>query len=100
MNTLEWGSDQAWRVDAACRGVDPALFFPQVRPGRDDQRLRAARFVAETYCQRCPVLALCHDLAERTKSVGIWAGSYRRALGDASIKRVPLVPAAPKREAS
>ena len=95
MTAPEWAENHGWRVAATCRGTDPALFFPQVRPGRDDQRLRAARFVAETYCQRCPVLDHCHALAETTKSVGIWAGTYRRALGNASIKTVPLVPAAP-----
>lgn len=93
----EWGSDQGWRVAAACRGADPMLFFPKVTPGRDQNRLRAAQVVAETYCQRCPTLQQCHDLAERTKSDGLYGGSWRRALGNGSIKRVPLIPAAPRR---
>lgn len=95
MTAPEWAENHGWRVAATCRGTDPTLFFPHVRPGRDDQRLRAARMVAETFCQPCPVLAQCHQLAEHTKSVGIWAGTWRRLLGNARIKAVPLVPAAP-----
>lgn len=62
-----------WVVDAACRGMDPALFFPE----RGDPA-HAARAV----CADCVVRAECaeYGMAERD---GIWGGlngNERRAI--------------------
>ena len=88
-----------WVVHAACRGADPELFFPQAKPGRDGSEVRRASFVAQTYCQPCPVLAACHQLAEEVPgTVGIWGGSWRRlkSAGSTQTVRRPLVSAAPR----
>lgn len=86
-------ADQGWRVHAACRGADPTQFFPDLTGGGSAD-LRPVAAVAWRYCEGCPVLAACGELAERTRSVGIWAGAYRRQRGDTSISSLPLVPAA------
>lgn len=58
----------AWHQEAACRGADPDLFFPErgqsVAPARE-------------LCDRCPVRAECLDvgLGER---FGIWGGTSER----------------------
>jgi WhiB family transcriptional regulator, redox-sensing transcriptional regulator len=64
-----WG----WQLAAACRGADPALFFPL-----DSERgpHRAAReAAAKAVCRRCPVRPPCaaHALAAGESS-GIWGG--------------------------
>lgn len=43
---------QEWRLRAACRGMDPDLFFPS----RGD---RVATEKAKEICSRCPVRADC-----------------------------------------
>lgn len=57
-----------WRSDAACRGEDPALFFPG-RGGSVDAALAV--------CDRCPVRAECAD-AGRTEYSGVWGGMSER----------------------
>lgn len=45
-----------WRSAAACRGVDPELFFPVAETGPAyDAQVGAAKAV----CARCPVVAEC-----------------------------------------
>ena len=79
-----------WTQRAACRDVDPEVFFPvgdlDAGPRTYDLAWRAAR----TYCAACPVLLDCHLRAERTDSQGLWAGAWRawRAVPE------PLIPAA------
>lgn len=91
--------DLDWRVHARCRGADDLdQFFPEIG---GDCNLRAASQTAWQYCQPCPVIDRCHQLAERTPaSVGIWGGCYRRRVSTGSAKTtpLPLVPAAPKQE--
>ena len=96
----DYGTGLDWRVDAACRGADPDLFFADIGPARD---LRPLAELAWRYCQPCPVIDRCHQSADRAAgTVGIWGGSYWRlkSAGAAQSVRIPLVPAAPKREAS
>ena len=64
-----------WQVEAACRGVDPDLFYPA-------QGESAAE--AKAVCRECPVTAECLDYALETRQrFGIWGGkseSERRPL--------------------
>lgn len=63
----------AWQADAACRGMDPAVFFPPTSEGgvRHRQRLDAAKMI----CRRCPAIQAClsHALRAREAS-GVWGG--------------------------
>ena len=72
-----------WRPDAACRGLDPELFFSSDEiANRQERQDREAE--AKAVCARCPVrtecLAYAIDAGER---YGIWGGLdpvERRAL--------------------
>lgn len=58
---------------AACRGHDPALWFPQqFTPAAE----RTARAVA--ICRGCPIRVECLDYALRLDppAIGIWAGRW------------------------
>lgn len=44
-----------WHADAACRGMDPALFFP------DAKGPTVVAPEVEAACRRCPVKAECLD---------------------------------------
>jgi WhiB family redox-sensing transcriptional regulator len=69
---------QEWRQFAACRGVDPATFFPE----RGDRETVEA---AKSLCATCPVAEECIEYAVSlgTRS-GIWGGrsahNYRSSL--------------------
>ena len=67
----------AWHAEAACRGVDPALFFPEKRGEH-----RPVQALA--YCAECPVTAPCLASAlELASTVGVWGnttGLERRGL--------------------
>lgn len=56
-----------WRLIAACRNMDPAIFFP--RPG-------ASADYAKTVCAGCSVRAECAE-AGREERHGIWSGKTR-----------------------
>ena len=59
---------QAWRDDAACRGIGPDRFFSD----RGDVEAVAA---AKALCEVCPVTAECFDYAARHRvRVGVWGG--------------------------
>lgn len=66
-------SDEArrsWTRLAACRGMDPAVFFP----GRG-----APTSEAKAVCARCPVKAECLKAAlEERERFGIWGGFSER----------------------
>jgi WhiB family redox-sensing transcriptional regulator len=59
---------QNWRLAAACRGLDPKLFFPE--RGEDASTAKAV-------CARCPVRAECLADGFAEKS-GIWGGTSER----------------------
>jgi WhiB family redox-sensing transcriptional regulator len=75
----------SWRMHAACRTVDSALFF-----GGDWERPRARRRrerQAKAVCATCPVLVPCRAYAlARREAYGIWGGlserDRARILGD------------------
>ena len=61
-----------WFADAACKGVDPALFFPDEALGEE----RDHYFVqAKRVCLTCPVRLQCleHALATGERH-GVWGG--------------------------
>lgn len=57
-----------WRNLAACRGMDPDLFFPE----RGDLYTAQA---AQAVCGTCPVAAECLEFAiEVGEKIGVWGG--------------------------
>lgn len=59
-----------WRMLGACRGLDPAVFFPETDEMADE---------AKEICLSCDVRVSCleHALASREK-VGVWGGTTER----------------------
>jgi len=58
----------AWQRRAACRGLDPSIFFPK----RDEVRNRRR---AQAVCSECPVRDICLVEALRNdEPLGIWGG--------------------------
>jgi WhiB family redox-sensing transcriptional regulator len=59
-----------WSARAACRGLDPMIFFPAT-----DEDAETAKEI----CGQCPVLELCleHALGERERE-GVWGGCTER----------------------
>lgn len=61
-----------WRAAAACRSVDPELFFPI----SDSAKCREQAAEAKAVCSVCPVQRECLAFAMRTRQVhGIWGGT-------------------------
>lgn len=60
----------AWRQRAACRGVDPDIFYPA-----SDEEVEAAKAI----CTVCPVREPCleYALANRERD-GVWGGATER----------------------
>ena len=59
-----------WRTEAACRFLDPALFFIE--------RGAVVSEVAVNACQTCPVASECYVHALRHEAYGYWAGTSER----------------------
>jgi hypothetical protein len=60
----------AWRSLGACRGADPAIFFPE----RGDSTIEAKQV-----CAGCPVRGECLDFAlDLNEKFGIWGGKSER----------------------
>lgn len=60
-----------WRDDAACRHLDPELFFPISTMGAALPQIQAATRI----CRRCPVRLDCLRWAlESGQDAGIWGG--------------------------
>jgi WhiB family redox-sensing transcriptional regulator len=59
-----------WRQRAACRGLDPEIFYPA-----SDEEAEEAKAI----CASCPVRQLCleHALAFRERD-GVWGGLTER----------------------
>jgi WhiB family transcriptional regulator, redox-sensing transcriptional regulator len=61
-----------WRDDAACRDVDPELFFPVGNAG--PARLQIVQ--AKRVCARCPVRTPCLEWALASgQEAGVWGGT-------------------------
>ena len=62
----------SWRLDAACRQVDPELFFPIGTTGPAIEQVGRAKGI----CQACPVREACLRWALRNRiAFGIWGGT-------------------------
>lgn len=75
MSDLPWfpDLDERWKADAACRGMDTNLFFPE---RGQTHIVRAALAV----CERCTVRQECFDYCRLSGlRVGIWGGLSERA---------------------
>jgi WhiB family transcriptional regulator, redox-sensing transcriptional regulator len=74
---VEWADgERDWRLDAACRDVDPELFFPE--PGQAPQAA-AAKQVCAGCVVRGPCLeAALHGPQARDDHAGIFAGTTAR----------------------
>lgn len=73
MNTSTAGTVD-WRDLAACRAVDPDLFFPPGAPHSEGSALQLAD--AQAVCHRCPVSGPCLAYAiAAVEPEGIWAGT-------------------------
>jgi WhiB family transcriptional regulator, redox-sensing transcriptional regulator len=76
-----------WRDDAACRGVDTNLFYP-------DRGAPSVYSRPLAYCKRCPVLAECraeadkHE-AEAMRTDGVWGGETPEMRKARRTKRRP-----------
>jgi len=60
----------SWRQRAACRGVDPDVFYPPYEDEGDE---------AKAICATCPVRQACLEfaLAHRERD-GVWGGATER----------------------
>jgi WhiB family transcriptional regulator, redox-sensing transcriptional regulator len=88
-DTNSWRSTGAgrtnWRDHAACRPLDPDLFFPVSTSGASLTDIEAAKRV----CQRCPVAAACLRLALDLGQVsGVWGGTTEEERG--ALRRAPV----------
>ena len=64
----------AWHRRAACRGEQPASFFPPPHFERKELRLARER-VAKAICLTCPVADSCLGYALETREPhGVWGG--------------------------
>jgi WhiB family redox-sensing transcriptional regulator len=68
--TADTETEPLWQTEAACRGLDPDLFFPV----RD-----ASATEAKAVCATCPVAAECLEFAlANGEHFGIWGGVPER----------------------
>lgn len=65
------GEELDWRARAACRNVDPELFFPTATAGL---ALTAEERRALAVCAGCPVLAACRTWALADQPHGVAGG--------------------------
>jgi WhiB family redox-sensing transcriptional regulator len=63
-------TNQTWRQHAACRGVEPEIFYP----ASDEEAA-----VAKSVCGVCPVRQLCleYALSSRERD-GVWGGATEK----------------------
>ena len=73
VNNRVWSTDQAgWRMQAACYGLDPEIFFSLYATGGTASSRKLA---AKRVCGRCTVAAECLSGAMRHgEGWGIWGG--------------------------
>jgi len=65
------GQRPDWRDQAACRGADPELFFPDGDTRSARNGVKAARLI----CRGCPVRVTCLSWALASgQEAGIWGG--------------------------
>jgi WhiB family redox-sensing transcriptional regulator len=66
--------DLAWRRSAACRGLDPEIFFPSIDIEEDD-----AFDDAKAVCTVCAVRETCLEFALQVREKeGVWGGATEK----------------------
>jgi WhiB family redox-sensing transcriptional regulator len=84
---VEW----SWRMLAACRSVDPDLFFPVSSTGKSLEQADRAKAV----CACCIVRRQCLAFALRTRQAhGIWGGLTEEERSQPRPGRTTTAPAA------
>lgn len=67
---MEKPKTKAWRQRAACRGVDPDIFYPVTDEDADEAR---------SICRGCDVHEACLEWALQTRERdGVWGGATER----------------------
>jgi len=67
-----WDASIEWRRDAACKDIDPNLFFPIGVTGPAVDQIDAAKSI----CNGCPARVQCLDFAITTnQEFGVWGGT-------------------------
>lgn len=62
---------QTWRQHAACRGIDPDVFYPLDQDDDDE--------AAKQVCLACPVRQACLEYALTSRETdGVWGGASER----------------------
>lgn len=79
MNTSVALRPAYWRDRAACRDIDPDLFFPVATGG--SSLAQEARALA--VCRTCTVRAPCLRFAMDTREDGVWGGTTAAERNDA-----------------
>ncbi len=64
-------AEMDWRAYAACRDVDPDLFFPLGTTDASLPQIEAAKQI----CRTCPVSAPCLRWALESGDDGVWGGT-------------------------
>lgn len=70
-------TDEHWRKQAACRGMDTEMFYPVIREsaGRITPETRKQVRDAIAVCRQCPVKVECYSHAVHfDERYGIWGG--------------------------
>ena len=66
-----------WRDRAACRGINPEIFYPHAGSPRG-RVTKASKALALSLCAECGVVTPCLDFALSTplnQDFGIWGGT-------------------------
>jgi WhiB family transcriptional regulator, redox-sensing transcriptional regulator len=62
-----------WQLDAACAGLDTALFYQADNERGSSVRLRERK--AKAICARCPVISNClKEALKNNEPYGVWGG--------------------------
>lgn len=73
--------DATWRAQAACQGMPPNLFFPEVDEyTTDEEYAELIRKLAVAYdvCAGCPVREECAEFARANRYEGVYGGQLWR----------------------
>jgi WhiB family redox-sensing transcriptional regulator len=76
-------ADTSWKPAAACRGIDPDLFFPVGSGAPGEMDTEAMEEIAAAMCRSldCPVRADClnYAMAYPAEPMGVWGGMSTKA---------------------
>lgn len=71
---MEVRTENAWQIQAACRGPQSVMFFPPSHFERKDEK-EFRESSAKTICAQCTVRNACLDYAVQIREPhGIWGG--------------------------